>query len=83
MRGIERPTRDSLDQMNTRINDKMIIDIPNYNSTRWGRVLQSLDKTKWALEINNDSRNPDSALTIGDRQLIKQLDEKEYFPDGL
>lgn len=68
-----------LETINKRINDWMMANVKDYNAEKWGRIIKHSDG-RFALEINDDSRNPLRLRSDERTKLIDTLDDS-WFPE--
>jgi len=81
MKGIISTNKAELDAINTKINDWMYANIPDYNAVRWGNIYKHPTEEKWVLAIGDDSRNPLDRLSTSEKTKRIEIDRKEWFSE--
>ena len=74
MKGIISTNKIELETINKKINNYMKANIENYAGTSWGKIIFDNENNEYFLEINEDSRNPRSILTLTEKNSIKEKD---------
>lgn len=72
----------TLESIDKKINDLMKSNIENYNAKSWGKIIIHPNENKFALEINEDNRNPIEKLSSNEKtKLVTKLSDDWYDED--